>query len=242
MQQTSDGGYILAGTDSVTSAQNRDIYLVKIDLNGDTMWAKSYGTTGFEYGQYAVQTSDGGYIVVGTTESTSWNIYVVKTDMNGDTLWTRIYGDNGDDEANSVEQTPDGGYMVCGYTNSYGAGNYDYLMMKLDANGDMLWSKAYGTLADELGYFAQSTFDKGYIISGAAFAPNSTIDAYVIKTDSFGTVQWSNYYGTLLTDWGYMMRPTKDSGYILTGYVEAGQTNDFLLILHRYGGGSPLNK
>jgi len=230
IQQTSDGGYILAGTDSSSAAQNRDVFLVKTDANGDTLWARSYGTNGFEYGQYVIQCGDGGYLAVGTSESTNWNVYLIKTDANGDSLWTRLLGAGGDDEANSVQETSDGNFIIAGYTNSYGAGNYDYFLAKIDNNGNILWSNAYGTLQDELGYFVQETTDKGFIFSGAAAALNSTIDAYVIKTDSVGAVQWSNYYGTLSTDWGYMMRQTNDSGYVLTGYVGAGAATDILLI------------
>jgi len=230
IQQTTDGGYFLAGIDSVSSLTDRDFYLVKTDANGDTMWARSYGTSNYDYCQYAIQTNDGGYMMVGTSSGADWNIYLVKADANGDTLWTRTYGGAFDDEANSVEQLPSGTYMVAGYTNSFGAGNYDYFLMNLDANGDILWANAYGTLADELGYFVQRTNDKGYIVSGAAAATNASLDGYCIKTDSTGAVQWSNYYGTLLVDWGYMMRQTMDSGYIFTGYVETGATTDAFLI------------
>ncbi len=230
IQQTADGGFILAGTDSTSSGQDRDVYLVKTTANGDTIWSKIYGTAGFEYGQYAIQSNDGGYLVVGTSLGADWNVLLIKTNTNGDTLWTRILGGPGDDEANSVEQTMDGGFIIGGYTNSYGAGNYDYFLIKIDANGLILWSNAYGTVADELGYFVQETKDKGFIISGAAYASNLTIDGYVIKTDSLGVVQWSNYYGTLLTDWGYMMRETFDGGYIFTGYIEAATTTDIFLI------------
>jgi len=230
VQQTSDGGYCLAGIDSVSAITDRDFYLVKTDTNGDTIWSRSYGTSNYDYCQYVIQTNDGGYMMAGTSSGADWNIYLVRAGANGDTLWTRSYGGPFDDEANSVEQLPNGTFMVAGYTNGFGAGNYDYLLMNLDVNGDILWAKAYGTLADELGYFVQRTNDKGYIVSGAAAAPNATIDAYCIKTDSTGAVQWSNYYGTLFTDWGYMMRQTMDSGYILTGYVEAGATTDAFLI------------
>lgn len=230
IQHTSDGGYILAGTDSSSATQDRDIFLVKTNANGDTMWAKSYGTIGYDYGMYAIQSSDGGYIAVGTTQGADYNVYLVKTDANGDTLWTRNLGGSGDDEANSVMETSDGNYMVCGYTNSYGAGNYDYFLAKIDFSGNMIWSNAYGTLSDELGFFVQETSDNGYIISGAAAATNASIDAYCVKTDAAGTIQWANYYGTLLTDWGYMMREVMGGGYVLTGYVTAGAATDVFLI------------
>ncbi|HXB39456.1 MAG TPA: T9SS type A sorting domain-containing protein [Bacteroidia bacterium] len=231
IQQTADGGFVLAGTDSSAATQDRDFYLVKTDAAGDTLWSKTYGTTGVDYGQCVIQSNDGGYFVVGTTLSSDWNVFLIKTDGRGDTLWTKIIGGSGDDEANSIQQTTDGGFIICGYTNSFGAGNYDYFLIKVNINGNILWSKAYGTPSDELGYFVQQTKDKGFIVSGAANnAGNSTIDAYAFKTDSSGVMQWSKYYGTLSTDWGYMMRQTFDGGYILAGYLGAGTTTDAFLI------------
>lgn len=232
LQPTNDGGYLFVGTDSVQTAQDRDIYVVKLDANADTVWAKSYGTTAFDYGQYGVQTYDGGYMIVGMTltPSNSWDLYFLKLDAMGDTIWTRFYGGSGDDEANSVQQLPDSSYLVCGYTNSYGAGNYDYLLMRIDTIGNIIWSHTYGTLADELGYYGERTLDKGYIMFGPAYATNSTIDVYAVKTDSMGVVQWSKYYGTSFTEWGYFIRQLPDSGYIMSGYIESGAATDVLLI------------
>ncbi len=248
IQQTSDGGYIMGGSDSANVGQDRDVFLVKTDANGDTLWARSYGTSGIEYGQYAIETIDGGYIVVGTSYNGDWNVYLVKTNAGGDTLWTKTLGGAFDDEANFVQNTNDGNVIIAGYTNSAGAGNYDYFLLKMDLAGTILWSNTYGTVADELAYTVKQTLDKGYIIAGAAFAPNNTIDAYCIKTDSMGVEQWSKYYGTLLLDWGYMMTQTRDSGYVITGYIEQGAATDAFLIrtnssgdtlwTRTYGGGS----
>lgn len=250
LNQTFDGGYILTGTDSTNAAWNRDVYLLRLNAAGDTIWGRSYGTAGFEFGQYAIQTLDSGFIVVGASLGSDWNVYILKTDKNGDTLWTRGYGSFGDDEAYSVKQLADSGYIICGYTTSHGAGNYDYFLMKLNANGGLVWSKAYGTIADELAYYAEPTLDKGYIISGASAAGiAASIDAYAIKTDSTGAVEWAYQYGTAFTDFGYMMKQTRDSGFILTGYASSGINSDIMLIktnklgdtlwTRTYGGNDP---
>ncbi len=134
MVETSDGGYIIAGRTRPYVENNGNVYLIKTDGNGDSVWTKTYGGEGDEYGWSVVQTDDGGYIIAGETGSFGAgdvDVYIIRTDTNGDTLWTKTYGGSDNDGGRSVAQTSDGGYIIAGYTESFGAGDRDVYLIRL---------------------------------------------------------------------------------------------------------------
>jgi hypothetical protein len=141
VQQTSDGGYIVAGYAEFFSAGSYNIFLIKTNANGNIIWAKIYGGPYWEDAFSVQQTSDGGYIVAGRTNSFngggSYDIFLIKTDANGNIIWAKTYGGMNFDEAYSVQQTSDGGYIVAGYTRSFGAGSADIFLIKTNANGNI---------------------------------------------------------------------------------------------------------
>jgi len=137
VQQTSDGGYIVAGETYSFGAGSTDMLLFKTDAFGNVQWAKTYGGGMDEYA-IVQQTLDGGYILAGSTRSfgAGWyDILLIKTDANGNIQWAKTSGGTGYDGAYSVQQTSDGGYIVAGYTEAFGA--YDAFLIKTDANGDI---------------------------------------------------------------------------------------------------------
>jgi hypothetical protein len=192
VQQTTDGGYIVAGGTSSIGAGNSDVYLIKTDANGNTLWTKTFGGTGDEYAYAVQQTTDGGYIVAGDTNSfgagnRDW--YLIKTDANGNTLWTKTFGGTAVDYATAVQQTMDGGYIVAGITNSFGAGNADAYLIKADTNGNTLWTKTFGGTDYDTAYAVRQTADGGYIVAGGTVSFGAgTGDMYLIKTDASGNV------------------------------------------------------
>jgi hypothetical protein len=137
VQQTSDSGYVVAG---YKNSGNYDVYLVKTNASGDTLWTRTYGGTYEDEALSVQQTSDRGYILAGKTNSFevggNYDVYLVRTNASGDTLWTRTYGGSDDERGNFVQQTSDGGYIIAGYTNSFGAGSYDVYLIKTDAYGN----------------------------------------------------------------------------------------------------------
>jgi uncharacterized protein YuzE len=139
VQHTSDGGYILAGYTYLSIAGGLDIILIKTDANGNVIWAKTYGGTDDDAASSVQQTSDGGYILAGGTDSfgASGDIILIKTDANGNVQWAKAYGGTNSDYASSVQQTSDGGYILAGYTGSFGAGLGDIFLIKTDANGNI---------------------------------------------------------------------------------------------------------
>ncbi len=221
VQQTTDGGYIVTGATNSFGAGDYDYYVVKTDSLGGTLWSRTYWGSGDDYARSIQQTSDGGYIVAGYTNSFGaglYDFYLVKTDSIGNTLWTRTYGGSGDDYARSVQQTIDGGYIVAGYTRSFGAGLYDFYLVKTDSLGIPQWTKTYGGDSHDRAYCVQQTTDGGYIVAGHTFsfgAGNS--DVYLVKTDANGYTLWTRTYGGIQRDRGYSVVQTTDGGYIAAG-------------------------
>jgi len=222
VQQTTDLGYIIAGsTKSFGAAGPGNVYLIKTDAVGDTLWTRTFGGTSFDPGFSVQQTIDGGYIIGGFTCSfgTGCDTYLIKTDANGDTLWTKIYGGINGETGNSVQQTTsDSGYIFVGSTNTFGQGFEDVYLIKTDANGNKLWTRTFGGDSADFGNSVKQTLDGGYIIAGStnSFGAGGR-DVYLIKTDSNGDTLWTKTFGGGGIDIGNSVWETSDSGFVIAG-------------------------
>lgn len=230
VQQTSDGGYIVAGYTYSYGAGERDVYLIKTDELGNELWYQTYGGSSNDYGFSVQQTADGGYIVAGQTMSYGvggYDVWLIKTGASGDSLWSQTFGRGDYDCGHSVQQTADGGYIIAGYTRSYGAGFDDVYLIKTDASGDTLWTQIFGGSDYDCGYSVQQTTDDGYIVAGytASYGAGGA-DVYLIKTDASGNVEWTQTYGGSGWDCGYSVQQTTDGGYIIAG---AGSDDVYLI-------------
>jgi hypothetical protein len=215
VQQTADGGYIIAGTTQSLSAIGLyDIWLIKTDANGDSLWTKTFGDSLGDWGQSVQQTTDGGYIIVGNTHRWGYNsdILLIRTDGNGDTIWTKTFGDSLTDYGFSVQQTQEGGYVITGSTHGDGR----VWLIRTDDNGDTLWNKTYGDSFRNWGNSVQQTTDGGFIITGLA---NYFEGGYLflIRTDTNGDTLWTKILGERGSG-GTSVQETSDEGYIITGY------------------------
>jgi hypothetical protein len=221
MQETSDGGFILAGLTRGFGAGNNDMFLVKTNSSGIPEWSRAYGHTGNDYAYAVKQTSDGGYIVSGkgTTGLGGTDLMLLRTDATGNITWSKSFGTAQNEDGYSVQQTADGGFIVTGSTGPSSAVNL--LLVKTDSSGTLQWAKTYASLVHNYGRCVRITSDGGYVIAG--YTDNTGItsaDGYLVKTDNNGNLIWSRTYG--IGSWEellYCVVETADGGYILSGYT-----------------------
>ncbi len=203
-------------------------------------WQKSFGGSNYDYARYVVQTSDGGYVVVGNTSSNDGNVtqsfgngdfLIIKTNSSGIMEWQKTYGGFNSEFINSIQQTSDQGFILSGYSKSNNGaystnhGNNDFLILKLNSIGDIVWQKNYGGTGDDLALDAIQTNDGGYAVIGQTSSNNGNLtgnhgfsDYWVLKLSSSGNIEWQNNYGGSGGDVGEKIQQTNDGGYILIGF------------------------
>jgi hypothetical protein len=241
VQQTSDGGYIVAGVTASYGAGSYDIWLIKTDADGNDIWDKTFGGSETEhnipYHNHVQQTSDGGYIVAGSTKSYGageFDAWLIKTDADGNDIWYKTFGASDTDYAYSVQQTPDSGYIIAGGTKSYGEGDYNLWLIRTNADGNDIWDKTFNAGDYNYGYSVQQTSDGGYIVTGKTSPHHSAgdYDVWLIKTDVYGNDIWDKTFDIGDLDCGYSVQQTSDGGYIVAGYTGfyEGVDDDFYLI------------
>ncbi|MEZ5358597.1 MAG: T9SS type A sorting domain-containing protein [Candidatus Zixiibacteriota bacterium] len=240
IQKTSDGGFVIVGSTTSTGAGNRDVYIVKIDSTGSELWSKTYGGTSHDDGASIRELYDGGFIVCGTTESfgTGTDMYLIRTDSNGDSLWTKTYGGSSGESGAAVRVTADSGFVLIGNTGSYGTGYSSMYAVRTDSIGDTLWTATYGNDRADLGATVELTSDNGFIFGGTTVEDGENYyDAYVVKTDSLGVLEWDSAYGGAYEDRIYSIQTTPDGGYILGGASEASGARKMDVLLIKIDGG-----
>jgi hypothetical protein len=226
VQQTVDGGYIIFGdSNSFGSVPfQSDMYVLKISANGAMEWETVIGGDSTEWTWGGMQTSDGGYVVVGDTRSYSnpvgWaDVYLVKLDEDGNQVWDKTYGDTSLDTGRSVLQTPDNGFVIAGETFPPGSSAYKAYLIKTDSDGNEQWSRTYGPSSqDTFARCVRATPDGGFIVAGEQNDPAGIDkDGYLLKVDALGNPQWDNTYGGPSIEFIYSVSVTSDDGYILSG-------------------------
>jgi uncharacterized delta-60 repeat protein len=244
IQQTSDGGYIVAGHTTSFGAGDSDSWVLKLNSSGTVAWQKRYAGANEDWAVSIQQTSDEGYIVAGITDSFgagSGDFWVLKLradgtlidDGTGTAAWQKRYGGANGDGAWSIQQTGDGGYIVAGTTSSFGAVGLDFWVLKLNSDGTVAWQKRYGGGNDDRVLSIQQISDGGYIVAGytSSFGAGLT-DFWVLKLNSDGTVDWQNAYGGAADDYASSVQQTSDDGYIVAGvtYSFGAGSGDFWVL------------
>jgi hypothetical protein len=222
IKQTSDGGFIVAGSTSTFGAGNKDLYLIKTDSNGNISWSKTFGGASDDEAKSVVQTFDGGYMVAGQTNSFGAgdiDYFIIKTDAAGNLTWSKTYGGINSDWLYSVQQNNDKGFILGGYSISFfGAGEADVLLIRTDSTGNIIWSKCYGGPYGEVATSLQITNSNGFIVAGGQSSmPFSMVDeGLLFKIDVSGNFQWANTFtiGNAVLSSVYK---TNDGGYVATG-------------------------
>ncbi|MFZ8804371.1 MAG: hypothetical protein ACO2PO_15495, partial [Candidatus Calescibacterium sp.] len=223
--QSSDGGYVVAGKTQSFGAGDYDMYVVKLNSYGSAQWTKTIGGSLSDEARSIIQSSDGGFVVAGWTQSFGaggYDMYIVKIDGSGDVEWTKTIGGTGNDYAYSIIQDLDGNYVVVGWSSSFGAGNNDIYVVKLDSAGNVLWTKTIGGSFNDVALSIIQSSDGGYVVAGytRSFGAGND-DIYVVKIDSSGNVLWTKTIGGNLNEQAFSIIQSSDGGYIIVGRTQS---------------------
>jgi len=215
---TPDGGYAIVGFTNSFGAGIEDVYLVRTDANGDTVWTRTYGGTTGDAGYDLIVLADTGFVIAGIKGA---DVYLIRTDARGDTAWTRTYGGTSNDFANRVVATADGGFVVAGATNSFGAGLSDVYLFKVDGSGNLVWTKTYGGTKNDWGAGVALTPDNGLVVTGYTESfGHGAFDCYLIKTDVNGDTIWTRTYGGDKNESGYSTCVLADGSIAVAGFTD----------------------
>jgi hypothetical protein len=244
-----DGGYLLAGATWTNLHGSSDMWVVKVDSVGDSLWARTYGGAGWDGASAIIPSGDGNFLLAGRTwtffepdsdGSDNMDVSIVKINPYGDTLWTRSFGRDStiivqapwgpdtnavnfwDGAAAIVSSGVDGNFVLAGKTMLNGSSNSQMWLLKVSANGDSLWSQTYGGAAWDEATAIIRTPDQGYLLAGRTQSSGAgSSDMYLVKVNSTGLQQATFPYGGTGWDEANAIIP---SG---TGYLIAGTTASF---------------
>ncbi|MDI6841116.1 MAG: T9SS type A sorting domain-containing protein [bacterium] len=229
VQETQDSGFIVTGYTMSYGAGNCDVWLIRTDKSGDTLWTNTFGGTGEDWGKCVQETEDGGFIVVGRKSlkvgiEQKEDVWLIKTDSLGNKLWDIAYGkEEFDDGGFDIKNTKDGGFIITGYTCSYSVGGADVWLIKTDSLGNKLWDKTYGGEFDDRGYSVDETEDGGFVITGETWSysslPGWQADIWLIRTNELGDILWTKTYGGDYEDVGMCVQEVQGGGFFVTGWT-----------------------
>lgn len=236
LQETTDGGYIMVGYTYSFGKGERDIYVVKTDINGNEQWKNTYGGSGDDSANWIEQTSDGGYIVAGYTKKKyedKSDIWVIKLHKDGRKDWEQKFGGNNSEEAMMIKPTRDnGGYIVAGYTESYGGGGRDAYAAFLSKDGNLIWEKSFGKAGNEGFNAVIQDKDRALLLLGYTDSSGAgSRDVYLVKTSINGQLIWEKTLGGSGADSGTALIQAENDDYVITGfkYIASSNTTNVLL-------------
>ncbi|MEM2937299.1 MAG: hypothetical protein QXJ63_01980 [Candidatus Bathyarchaeia archaeon] len=219
--QTSDKGYAIACSTYSYGAGSADVWLIKTDAYGNIEWDKTYGGPSSDWASALVKTSDGDYVILGSTYSYGAGLsdaWLIKTDAYGNVKWNKTYGGMYRERAWALVQTFDGGYAIIGSTSSYWGESAVVWLVKTDSYGNMEWSKTYGRTDWSWTWALIQSSDGGYAMAGSTSAYRvKSADIWLIKTDAYGNMKWNITYGGQMYEGASALVQTSDGGYAILG-------------------------
>lgn len=250
--QCRDSGYVVVGASESNDADvsgnhgGFDFWVVKLDALGNVSWQKSLGGSAFDAANSIIQTTEGGYVVVGVSESNNGDIsgnhgnydaWIVKLDELGNISWQKSLGGSAFDAVYSIIQKQVGGYVVAGYTYSNNGdvngnnGAHDFWIIELDTLGNISWQKCLGG-GDHENAFSILSIDGGYVVSGTSNSIDGNLnenhggfDFWIVNIDTLGGIVWQKSLGGLENDEAFSIKQTQEGGYIVAGYSESNDGN-----------------
>jgi hypothetical protein len=252
VKETTDNGYVLAGftKSDVVGSDYGQVFVVKTDVTGTVEWETAIGATGKDYGFDVQQLATGNFVVTGVKSGfhgystfdfkhTDSDAFVISLDPNGNSLWLNEYGGSGNELAYESVKMSDGGIAVIGSTQSEGAGSFDMYLLRLDDQGNELWTNTYGGTGFDYGRSIDRFEDHLFIAGSVNTDPlSNTTDARVIKTDLNGNEIWSYDFGGIESEYAYEVRALENGGCVVVGSTKSsgnGGEDMFLLRLNSDG-------
>lgn len=222
-QQTTDGGYIVAGRTTSFGTGEYDAWVLKLSSSGSVQWQREYGNAFDDTAQSIMQTPDGGYIVAGenAVASAHENAWIAKLDANGNVQWDRQYGTVQDQIVVAIKNTSDGGYVAAVRDTDAAGVTYDFVVLKIDSNGLITWQYRFSGGGNDEPWDIEPTTDGGYLVAGntTSFGAGGS-DFWVLKLNASGNVQWQKTLGGPTFDVLTSARQASDVGYVLAGFSE----------------------
>ena len=226
-----DGGYIMVGSTRSSGNGRKDLYAVRTDSLGDTIWTRTVGGTGDDNARGVALASDGGFALCGTTDSYGagyTDMYIVKLDASGSVSWTKTFGGSAGDVGAGIIRTSDNGYLAIGSTGSFGTGYSSIYVVRMNSAGDSLWAQTYGGTRADFGHGLTTAVDGGYILAGRTASYGAGFyDAYIVKIDTDGNFVWDNTFGSASDDYAYSVTNAMDGTYMLSGFTEVSPSRKY---------------
>ncbi len=240
-----DGSLILVGYTYSWGLGVSDVLVIKVDSLGNRLWARTLGDSNDDQAFSGAITTDGGIVVVGYSKnfgSQYQDALVAKFDQSGQLLWAKLLSGPYTDEAYAVTATSDGGCAVLIQSTSFGAGNYDFLLAKLDQSGNLEWAKAYGTPRSDYPTAIIQTSDGGFVLAGYTSTSTAYLDILVFKVTSTGSIQWETLFSGDTSDYAHALAQSSDGSFVIAGatasfYQDGTGDDDFFLLVLDSGGG-----
>lgn len=205
---TQDGGFAMAGYTESFGEGNKDGWVLKLSATGDLLWQYTFGipksATNAEICKKIIQTSDGGFMVAGYVEDLKTkdkDAWLIRLNVEGKFLWEKRYGGTGEDTAADVIQTKEGDFVFAGYTKSFGTGDADFWILRVDIRGDIVWGRRYGSKADDEAVSLVQGKNGQFLVAGMTDAGgHGGKDAWIISIDGDGKIIWEKTYGREFND------------------------------------------
>jgi hypothetical protein len=232
---TDDGGAIVVGETESFGNGYKDIFIVKVDKNGNMLSEKVMGGKKEELVRGLTRTRDGSLVMVGSREPDrvgDGDFFLLKMGQDTKKIWSRTYGGEYEDILNAVTPTLDGGVVATGYTRSFGSIQTDLSVMKFSKDGKLIWHKIYGYKRYDFANAITMTRDGDFIIAGATDSMGEGVyDVYILGLHQNGELFWSGLYGGRNTDIAYGVTRTSDGSIVVVGQSDSNtNAKDFYML------------